>query len=162
MVRGHGSRPWTPREPVRGRTDTIVSMASDEPVLDSNDRGKGSFNDYRGLLTPKNAQVRLRLAGSNPFQQELSDIVASGAAPLETAISRRSQQEESVDAPIEVRLFTGSRVVGPVGVVPRGLESLVDEALSRLDINGRRQRIPVEIVRKGGRYRVELLMGQTR
>jgi hypothetical protein len=137
-------------------------MASDEPAFDRNDQGKGSFNDYRGLLAPKNARVRLRLAGSNPYQQELRDIVDSGTTPLETAISRRSQQEESVDAPIEVRLFTGSRVSGPVGIVPRGLESLVDEALSRLDINGRKQRIPVEITRKGGLYRVELLMGQTR
>ena len=86
----------------------------------------------------------------------------SGAGPLETAISRRSMQQDAQDAPIEVRLFTGSRVSGPVGWVPRGLESIVDEALSRLDINGRKQRIPVEIVRKGGLYRVELLMGQTR
>jgi hypothetical protein len=137
-------------------------MASEEPEFDRNDQGKGSFSQYRGLLVPANGRVRLRLAGSNPFQRELQEIVESGAGPLETAISRRSQQEESVDAPIEVRLFTGNRVVGPVGYVPRGLESLVDEALSRLDINGRKQRIPVEIVRKGGSYRVELLMGQTR
>ena len=84
------------------------------------------------------------------------------APPLETAISRRSQQQEGQDAEMEVRLFTGSRVSGPVGWVPRGLESVVDEALSRLDIQGRKQRIPVEIVRKGGLYRVELLIGQTR
>ena len=137
-------------------------MATEEFAFDRNDQGRGSFNDYRGLLSPKNARVRLRLAGSNPCQQELGDIVNSGASPLETAISRRSQQEESVDAPFEVRLFTGSRVSGPVGHVPRGLESLVDEALSRLDINGRKQRIPVEITKKRGLYRVELLMGRTR
>ena len=137
-------------------------MAIDGPQFDRNDQGKGSFNQYRGVLVPANKRVRIRLAGSNPAQNELNDIVESGAAPLETAVSRRSQQQESVDAPIEVRLFTGSRVSGPVGFVPRGLESVVDEALSRLDIAGRKQRIPVEIVRKGGLYRVELLMGETR
>lgn len=137
-------------------------MATVEPTFDRNDQGKGSFNQYRGMLVPANGRVRIRLAGSNPFQDELERIVESGATPLETAISRRSPQQDAVDAPIEVRLFTGSRVSAPVGFVPRGLESVVDEALSRLDIMGRKQRIPVAIVRKGGLYRVELLMGETR
>lgn len=137
-------------------------MATDQPDFDRNDQGKGSFGQYRGMLNPANKRVRIRLAGSNPCQDELQAIVESGARPLETAISRRSAQQDAVDAPIEIRLFTGSRVSGPVGFVPRGLESVVDEALSRLDILGRRQRIPVEIVRKGGLYRVELLMGETR
>lgn len=137
---------------------TIHLMAQ----LDRNDLGKGSLKQYRGVLVPANARVRLRLAGSNPHQGVLREIVESGAAPLETAISRRTQQQEGQDSEIEVRLFTGSRVVGPVGTVPRGMESAVDEALSRLDIAGRKQRIPVEIVRKGGLYRVELLMGATR
>lgn len=129
------------------------------PEFDRNDRGKGSLNQYRGVLMPSNGRVRIRLAGSNPHQDLLAEIAGQDA---ETAISRRSQQQEAVDAPIEVRLFTGSRVGGPVGWVPRGLESVVDEALSRLDIAGRKQRIPVEIIRKGGLYRVELLIGQTR
>lgn len=133
-----------------------------EPDFDRDDLGKGSLSNYRGVLVPANARVSIRLAGSNPYQRELGDIVDSGASPLETAISRRSQQQEGADAPIEVRLFTGSRVSGPVGMVPRGLESVVDEALSRLDIAGKKQRIPVRIIRKGGRYRVELLIGQTR
>ena len=132
------------------------------PSHDRNDLGKGKLTQYRGVLVPANGRVRIRLAGSNPFQQELADIVASGASPLETATPRRSQQEEGQDAEIQVRLFTGSRVSGPVGWVPRGLESVYDEALSRLDIAGRKQRIPVEIVRKGGVYRVELLIGQTK
>lgn len=130
--------------------------------FDRNDVGKGSFREYRYGLVPNNARVRMRLAGSNPAQDALREIVESGASPLETAISRRSPQEDAVDAPIEVRLFTGSRVSPPVGWIPRGLESIVDEALSRLDIAGRKQRIPVEIVRKGGLFRVDLLMGQTR
>lgn len=137
-------------------------MAADLPDFDRNDLGKGSFNNYKYGLVPNNARVRLRLAGSNPHQALLKEIVESGVGPLETAISRRSQQQDGEDAPIEVRLFTGSRVSGAVGYVPRGLESVVDEALSRLDIKGRKQRIPVEIVRKGGLYRVELVMGATR
>ena len=128
---------------------------------DRNDRGSGKLTDYRGVLVPKSKRVRIRLAGSNSAQHDLKDLVESGAGPLETAISRRSQQQEGADAEIEVRLFTGTRVSGPVGWVPRGLESVVDEALSRLDILGRKQRIPVEIVRKGGLYRVELLIGAT-
>ena len=132
------------------------------PSHDRNDLGKGKLTQYRGVLVPANGRVRIRLAGSNPFQQELADIVASGASPLETATPRRSQQEEGQDAEIQVRLFTGSRVSGPVGWLPRGLESVYDEALSRLDIAGRKARIPVEIVRKGGLYRVELLIGQTK
>jgi hypothetical protein len=132
------------------------------PSHDRNDLGSGKLSQYRGVLVPNNGRVRIRLAGSNPFQQELRDLVESGAKPLETATSRRSQQEEGQDAQIQVRLFTGSRVSPAVGWVPRGLESVVDEALSRLDMQGRKQRIPVEIVRKGGLYRVELLMGATR
>ena len=130
--------------------------------LDRNDLGKGSLNQYRGVLVPGNARVRLRLAGSNPHQDVLREIVESGVSPLETAISRRSQQQEGQDAEIEVRLFTGARVSGPVGWIPRGFEAVLDEALSRLDIAGRKQRIPVRIIRKGGLYRVELLMGETR
>lgn len=137
-------------------------MATDDVQFDRNDLGKGSLGNYRGVLLPVNARVRIRLAGSNPHQEILKEIVDSGASPLETAVSRRSQQQEGADLPIEVRLFTGTRVSGPVGWVPRGLESVVDEALARLDIRGRKQRIPVEIIRKGGMYRVELLVGQTR
>ncbi len=137
-------------------------MAADDITLDRNDLGKGSLGQYKGVLVPANARVRLRLAGSNPYQEELQAILDSGASPLETAISKRTQQEEGVDASIQVRLFTGSRVSGVVGLVPRGFESVVDEALGRLDTLGRKQRIPVEIVRKGGLFRVELLIGQTR
>jgi hypothetical protein len=133
--------------------------AAEMPDFDRNDQGKGSFNQYRGVLVPTNGRVRIRLAGSNPHQALLADLIGQDA---ETAISRRSQQLEAVDAPIEVRLFVGSRVIGPVGWVPRGLESVVDEALGRLDTLGRKARIPAQIIRKGGLFRVELLMGQTR
>ena len=132
------------------------------PAFDRNDLGKGSLNQFRGVLVPVNSRIRIRLAGSNQFQQELKDIVETRETPLTTATARRTQQQEGADTEIEVRLFTGSRVSGPVGLVPRGLESVVDEALSRLDISGQNQRIPVEIVRKRGLFRVELLIGQTR
>ncbi len=134
-------------------------MVAQLPEFERNDQGKGSLNQYRGVLVPANSRVRIRLAGSNPHQALLAELAGQAA---ETAISRRSQQSEAVDAPIEIRLFVGSRVVGPVGWVPRGLESVVDEAIGRLDTLGRKQRIPVEIIRKGGLYRVELLIGQTR
>jgi hypothetical protein len=134
---------------------------ADEPVFERGDEGKGSFKQYKYDLLPANARVRVRLAGSNPYQEELAKLLSDGG-PWETAISRRTTQQESVDAPIEVRAFTGSRVSGVIGVVPRGLESVVDEALSRLDKLGRKQRIPLDVVRKGGKLRVELLMGQTR
>ncbi len=136
-------------------------MDDEIPVFDRNDRGKGGFGQYRIGLRPNNARVRMRLAGSNPHQAELAEILASGSV-LETAFARRTREEDGADAPIPVRLFTGSRVSSIVGWIPRGLESIVDEALSRLDIASRKQRIPAVIVRKGGLLRVELLMGQTR
>lgn len=136
-------------------------MSDELPEFDRNDRGKGGFSQYRYGLRPNNARVRMRLAGSNPYQAELAEILAHGSS-LETAFAKRTPQEDSVDAPIPVRLFTGARVSSTVGWIPRGLESIVDETLSRLDIAGRKQRIPAVIVRKGGLLRVELLMGQTR
>jgi hypothetical protein len=136
-------------------------MTIDLPDFDRNDRGRGAFRNYRYELRPNNARVRIRLAGSNDSQVELAEIFAEKSA-LETAISRRNQQQDAVDAPIEVRLFTGSRVTGPLGFIPRGLESVVDEALSRLDMRGRKARIPAQIVRQRGRYRVDLLIGLIR
>jgi len=131
-------------------------------TLDRDDRGKGSLSDYRGVLEPANARVTIRLAGCNLYQTELAAILALGGENLETATARRSLDQERVDAPIEVRLFTGTRVSGPVGWVPRGLESVIDETLARLDVRGKKQRIPVAVVSKGGKYRVDLLVGLTR
>ena len=131
-------------------------------ALDRNDRGKGSLSDYRGVLEPANARVTIRLAGCNLYQPELAAILALGAENLETATTRRTLDLERIDAPIEVRLFTGTRVSGPVGWVPRGLESVIDETLARLDVRGKKQRIPVAVVKKGGNYRVDLLVGLTR
>jgi hypothetical protein len=124
------------------------------------DLGKGSFDDYVYDLRPKNRRVTMTLAGSDPHQDELRTIVETGELTAETAISPRSIEQERVDAPIEVRLFTGRRVSGVVGSIPRGLESVIDETLRRLDDRGEKVRIPVEIVGKPGAYRVRLLMGR--
>jgi len=125
------------------------------------DRGVGSFSDYRYNLVPSNGRVTMRLADSDPHQEELISALEAGGE-LETAISRRSSAEEATDAPIAVRLFTGSRVSGIVGVVPRGLESIIDDTLGRLEDAGRKPRIPVAVVKTRNGYRVDLLLGQTR
>lgn len=130
--------------------------------LPKGDRGRGSFDDYRYDLLPKNKRITITLAASDPCQEELRAIVESGETGAETAISPRTQQQEGVDAPIEVRLFTGRRVSGVVGRIPRGLESVVDETLRRLDDRGEKARIPAEVVGKPGAYRVRLLMGKLR
>lgn len=123
------------------------------------DLGKGSFGDYVYDLRPKNKRVTMTLAGSDPHQDELRAIVETGELQAETAISPRSIEQERVDAPIEVRLFTGRRVSGVVGSIPRGLESVIDETLRRLDDKGEKVRIPVLIVGKPGAWRVQLQMG---
>lgn len=123
------------------------------------DRGFGSFDDYVYNLEPKSKRTTMVLAGSDPHQDELREIAESGAETIETAISPRTLEQERVDAPIEVRLFTGRRVSGVVGSVPRGLESVIDENLRRLDIKGLKQRIPVRIEKRREGYRVVLLMG---
>lgn len=137
-------------------------MAAQQHEFDRNDSGKGSLSHYRGVLLPANKKVRLTLAGSNPYQDVLREIVDSGMTPIQTATGKRSQAEEAVDAPIAVRLFHGSRVSGIVGYVPRRLESVYDEALGRLDIQGKPSRIPVAITFTRGLYRVDLLVGLTR
>lgn len=128
--------------------------------LPKEDRGFGSFDEYRYDLRPRNRRVTIMLANSDPYQDELRTIAESGDTQAETAISPRTVQQEGVDAPIEVRLFTGRRVSGVVGSIPRGLESIVDETLRRLDDKGEKARIPARVIEKNGRYRVELLIGQ--
>ncbi|MBW4040550.1 MAG: hypothetical protein HIU86_00260 [Acidobacteria bacterium] len=131
-----------------------------DPEFPKGDRGRGSLADYRFDLLPANGGTAIRLAGSDPHQDLLRDIV--GAEPVETAIARRTDEEERTDAPLPVRIFVDGRIVGPVGRVPRGLEGVVNEALSRLDMAGRKPRIPVRIVATRQGVRVDLLMGETR
>lgn len=128
--------------------------------LPRDDRGFGSFDDYVYDLAPRSKRTTMVLAGSNPYQDELRQLAEqTGDEPMETAISPRSLEAEGKDAPIEVRLFTGRRVSGPVGMVPRGLESVIDENLRRLDDRGLKARIPVRIEKRREGYRVVLLMG---
>lgn len=130
--------------------------------LPKSDRGVGHFDDYTFGLAAKNKRVTMVLAGSDPYQDELRSVLEAGADQVETAISPRTIEQERTDEPIVVRLFTGRRVSGPVGTVPRGLESVVDETLRRLDDSTGKNRIPVRILEKRGVYRVELLMGAVR
>lgn len=130
--------------------------------LPKTDRGSGSFDDYIGVLVPKNAKVTMRLANSDPFQDELAALAGEDPELLTTATPARTLDQERVDAPIEVRIFSGRRVSGPVGFVPRGLESLYDEAVRRLDGRGAKPRIPVAVVQTKHGYRLDLLMGQTK
>jgi len=127
--------------------------------LPRDDRGFGSFDDYVYDLRPRSKRTTIVLANSNPYQDELRELAESGETGIETAISPRTVQAEGKDTPIEVRLFTGRRVSGPVGMVPRGLESVVDENLRRLDDKGLKVRIPVRIEHTRAGYRVVLLMG---
>jgi hypothetical protein len=126
------------------------------------DRGSGSFKDYDYNLAPRSKRVLITLADSDPCQDELRSIVETGELSAETAISPRTIEQERVDAGMPVRLFTGRRVSGVVGSIPRGLESVIDETLRRLDDAGEKVRIPARIVGKPGALRVQLLMGRLR
>lgn len=124
----------------------------------ASDSGSGKLADYKYDLRPANKRVTMTLADSDPYQEELASLVDE--EELLTFINARTVEEERVDAPMPVRFFTGRRMSGIVGFVPRGLEPAVIEALTRLE--GRsNNRIPATIIKKGGRFRVVLQMGQT-
>jgi hypothetical protein len=124
----------------------------------ASDSGSGKLADYKYDLRPANKRVTMTLADSDPYQEELASLVDE--EELLTFINARTIEEERVDAPMPVRFFTGRRMSGIVGFVPRGLEPAVIEALTRLE--GRsNNRIPATIIKKGGRFRVVLQMGQT-
>ncbi|HEV7624241.1 MAG TPA: hypothetical protein VGO26_08900 [Amnibacterium sp.] len=138
----------------------ILRRRTRDPSFPKGDQGKGSLDDYKFDLTPANGNVRIRLAGSDPHRDLLA--TAEGAEQVETAISGRTAEEERTDAPMAVRLFVDGRIIGPVGMVPRGLEGVVHEAISRLEMAGRKPRIPVEVVHTRQGLRVDLLLGRTR
>lgn len=130
-----------------------------DPRWGPRDQGSGSLDDYKFDLKPGSGGTTIRLAGSDQYQDLIAGIEA---AEIETAIARRTMEEERTDAPIPVRLFADGRVIGPVGEVPRGLEGPVSEAITRLELAGRRPRIPVAVVSTRHGLRVDLLMGRTR
>jgi hypothetical protein len=137
----------------------LFSKRGTDESLPRGDRGTGSFDDYDYNLAAKNKRITMTLADSDPYQDELRTIVESGETQAETAMSPRTIEQERVDAGMPVRLFTGRRVSGVVGSIPRGLESVIDETLRRLDDAGEKVRIPARIVGKPGALRVQLLMG---
>lgn len=141
-------------------TPVLFRRRGADPSFPSGDQGRGSLDDYRFDLAPARHDTVLRLAGSDPHQELLQQVLE--ATQVETAIPRRTLEEERTDAPMPVRLFVDGRILGPVGVVPRGLEAVVNETLSRLDVAGRSPRVPVEVVRTKRGLRVDLLMGETR
>ena len=130
-------------------------------IFGAGNDGSGRYNDYLYDLVPKNKRVRMVLAGSDEFQDEISRVEASGA-DYEAFVARRTAEEERTDAPFAVRLFSESRMSSIVGYAPRGLEPVVLETLNRLEAAGRSTRIPASIVRGRGGLRVQLLLGLTR
>jgi hypothetical protein len=125
----------------------------------ASDTGKGKLADYNYGLVPRNKKVTIMLAGTDAYQQELADL--ADEETLQCFINSRTAEEERTDAPMPVRFFTGRRMSGVVGFVPRGLEPAVMEALTRLE--GRSEnRIPATIIKKSGKLRVLLQMGATR
>jgi hypothetical protein len=139
-----------------------MNESTGQDVFDKRDRGSGALKDYAFNLVPRSKKTRIRLAGSDAYQDELRKILENDEGEIETAISHRTLDEERVDAPVEVRLFTGRRVSGVVGIVPRGLEPAIEEALTRLENGGKKTRIPVDIISTRHGLRVDLLMGATR
>jgi hypothetical protein len=144
----------------RDNGHVFFRKAQPDPAFARTDQGSGSLDDYKFDLVPSSSRTRIRLAGSDPHQDLLASIL--DVEEVETAIGRRTLEEERVDAPMPVRLFAAGRIVGPVGQVPRGLEGVVSEAISRLEMAGRKTRIPVDVVRTKQGLRVDLLMGRTR
>lgn len=126
------------------------------------DAGSGSFDQYAYSLAPKNKRVTMQLAGSDPFQDEIARVRDTGAGEFELFFAKRTIEEERTDAPLPGRFFAESRMSGVVGYVPRGLEPIVFQALSRLEMAGRSTRIPAEIVSTRNGLRVIVLMGRTR
>ncbi len=128
----------------------------------ADDDGRGRLEDYDYNLRPKKQDVTIRLSDSDPNQDELRRTVDAEPTEIWAMISRRSVEEERTDAPMPVRLFAGGRVSGIVGLVPRGLEAPVDDALARLAESGKAPRIPSAIVPTRGGLRLDLLIGLTR
>jgi hypothetical protein len=135
------------------------SASSDYPKSDA---GSGSLDQYAFNFVPRNARVTMRLAGSDPCQEEIGRVRDSGADSFAVFFAPRSIEEERTDAPMPGRVVTSGRMSGVVGWVPRGLEAVIVETLARLDAAGRSTRIPAELSDTRHGLRVTLLMGRTR
>jgi hypothetical protein len=138
----------------------IFRRTGPSSVHPKNDSGTGDWNQYAFDLLPTNRNVTMQLAESSDHQDELAALVDT--EELQAFVPTRTQDEERTDAPVAVRFFVESRMTGVVGLVPRGLEPIVFEAVARLESAGRSTRIPAKIVKTRHGLRVALLMGQTR
>lgn len=132
------------------------------PGRGTDDAGRGSLADYHYNLRPKKNDTVIRVADSDPNQAEIQRALELGSEELWAMIPRRGIEEERTDAPMPVRIFQSGRVSGVVGIVPRGLEAPVDDALGRLAESGKPPRIRVSIVNTRGGLRVDLRIGETR
>ncbi len=132
------------------------------PGKGDDDTGRGSLADYDYNLRPKKKDTVIRLAESVPNQDEIRKTLDSGAEEVWAMITRRGIEDERTDAPMPVRLFVSGRVSGVVGIVPRGLEAPVDDALARLGESGKPPRIPAGIAETRDGLRVDLWIGATR
>lgn len=128
--------------------------------LSKTDSGSGVLNDYGYDLLPRKRDTVIQLADCDPHQNELAPLL--GMDELQAFISPRTAEDERTDAAVAVRFFVNSRMTGIVGMVPRGLEPVVLQALTRLELAGRSTRIPAQVVKSRHGLRVELLMGKTR
>ena len=128
------------------------------------DAGSGKLGDFGYDMVPKNARVSIQLAGSDPFQATIADVLArtAGQGELLAFVSKRTSEEERTDAVVPVRFFIDSRMTDLVGFVPRGLEAPVLDTLPRLEAVGRSSRIPAAIAKTRHGLRVNLLLGLTR
>ena len=138
----------------------IFRPGSASSVHPKNDSGSGDWKDYGYDLIPTNRNTTIQLAESNDHQDELAALL--DVEELQAFVARRTIEEERVDAPLPIRFFVDSRMTGVVGLVPRGLEPVVFEAVSRLEAAGRSTRIPATVVKTRHGLRVNLLMGKTR
>jgi len=138
----------------------IFRSANAGSVHPKNDAGSGEWKDYGYDLVPTNRNTVIQLAESNEHQDELEPLL--GVDEVQAFVARRTIEEERTDAPLPVRFFVDSRMTGIVGLVPRGLEPVVFEAMTRLESAGRSNRIPATVVKTRHGIRVNLLMGKTR
>ncbi|WP_150306709.1 hypothetical protein [Planctomonas psychrotolerans] len=136
--------------------------SAENPDVPRTDAGSGSLRDYTYTLVPKREKTVIRLAQSDPAQEELAGILDRGVEEPEAFIARRTQEDERTDAPMPVRLFVDGRPSGVVGWIPRGLEGAVEGALARWFEREGKVRLPSRIVKTRHGLRVELQIGLTR
>lgn len=141
---------------------TSKARGSDPRGDDRADRGRGTLRDYTYTLVPRFPSTTIRLAASDPCAAEIAEVLAASTGPLEAFVERRHPAEDRVDAPMAVRIHLGDELSGVVGYIPRGLEAVPQELLSRIARRGGRERIPAMVVRTRYGLRVDLLVGRVR